>query len=172
MNLDPNNPFVRGRYDIRLVARRQRRLIWIFLASLITFFFSCLTPGFTTIAGNPLLELAITFLILGLNVLVIIGAILLMRSLRTAIPMLVLVSILMLVPLLSLIILLLENRRATIILRKVGIPVGFMGVKDEVVVRLLAPNLCRQCGYDLTGNVSGICPECGKAIQAGQVMPA
>lgn len=22
---------------------------------------------------------------------------------------------------------------------------------------------CRECGYDLTGNVSGICPECGKA---------
>lgn len=24
--------------------------------------------------------------------------------------------------------------------------------------------LCRQCGYDLTGNVSGRCPECGTAI--------
>lgn len=23
---------------------------------------------------------------------------------------------------------------------------------------------CRACGYDLTGNVSGICPECGKPI--------
>lgn len=23
---------------------------------------------------------------------------------------------------------------------------------------------CRKCGYDLTGNVSGRCPECGKAI--------
>jgi len=21
--------------------------------------------------------------------------------------------------------------------------------------------LCRKCGYDLTGNVSGVCPECG-----------
>lgn len=25
-------------------------------------------------------------------------------------------------------------------------------------------NLCRQCGYNLTGNVSGICPECGTKI--------
>jgi hypothetical protein len=24
--------------------------------------------------------------------------------------------------------------------------------------------LCRHCGYDLTGNVSGVCPECGKTI--------
>jgi len=24
--------------------------------------------------------------------------------------------------------------------------------------------LCTQCGYDLTGNMSGVCPECGQAI--------
>jgi hypothetical protein len=24
--------------------------------------------------------------------------------------------------------------------------------------------LCLQCGYDLTGNVSGVCPECGEAV--------
>jgi hypothetical protein len=24
-------------------------------------------------------------------------------------------------------------------------------------------NVCRGCGYDLTGNVSGVCPECGRA---------
>jgi hypothetical protein len=23
---------------------------------------------------------------------------------------------------------------------------------------------CRKCGYDLTGNVSGVCPECGEAV--------
>ncbi|HNO78368.1 MAG TPA: hypothetical protein PKN33_09945 [Phycisphaerae bacterium] len=23
---------------------------------------------------------------------------------------------------------------------------------------------CRQCGYDLTGNVSGVCPECGTKL--------
>jgi hypothetical protein len=26
------------------------------------------------------------------------------------------------------------------------------------------PGHCRTCGYDLTGNVSGICPECGKPV--------
>lgn len=25
---------------------------------------------------------------------------------------------------------------------------------------------CPGCGYNLTGNVSGICPECGKAIES------
>ncbi len=36
-----------------------------------------------------------------------------------------------------------------------------------------APNpdhpVCGSCGYDLTGNVSGICPECGEAVAQGQV---
>jgi hypothetical protein len=26
------------------------------------------------------------------------------------------------------------------------------------------PGRCRSCGYDLTGNVSGVCPECGGAV--------
>ncbi len=25
-------------------------------------------------------------------------------------------------------------------------------------------NLCVTCGYNLTGNVSGVCPECGEPI--------
>ena len=30
---------------------------------------------------------------------------------------------------------------------------------------------CRQCGYDLTGNVSGVCPECGRAAAARTAQP-
>ena len=26
------------------------------------------------------------------------------------------------------------------------------------------PHLCSACGYDLTGNASGTCPECGRAV--------
>jgi hypothetical protein len=32
---------------------------------------------------------------------------------------------------------------------------------------LLAAGRCPSCGYDLTGNVSGACPECGKVPAAG-----
>jgi hypothetical protein len=28
------------------------------------------------------------------------------------------------------------------------------------------PGTCRHCGYDLTGNVSGLCPECGHTCAA------
>jgi hypothetical protein len=27
------------------------------------------------------------------------------------------------------------------------------------------PGFCRRCGYNLTGNVSGICPECGTPVK-------
>jgi len=30
------------------------------------------------------------------------------------------------------------------------------------------PDHCQKCGYDLTGNVSGICPECGTPTEAGK----
>ncbi len=29
------------------------------------------------------------------------------------------------------------------------------------------PGHCANCGYDLTGNVSGRCPECGNTVEAG-----
>jgi hypothetical protein len=31
--------------------------------------------------------------------------------------------------------------------------------------RRITPGHCRTCGYDLTGNLSGVCPECGDVIQ-------
>jgi hypothetical protein len=30
--------------------------------------------------------------------------------------------------------------------------------------RVIDPNRCFECGYDLTGNVSGVCPECGTPV--------
>lgn len=30
--------------------------------------------------------------------------------------------------------------------------------------RMIMPNECRKCGYDLTGNISGNCPECGEWV--------
>jgi hypothetical protein len=32
--------------------------------------------------------------------------------------------------------------------------------------RFLNRSICRSCGYNLTGNTSGVCPECGAACKA------
>ena len=42
----------------------------------------------------------------------------------------------------------------------VAVPTAFCWWRDRPYV---PPGHCRQCGYDLTGNVSGRCPECGEA---------
>ena len=34
--------------------------------------------------------------------------------------------------------------------------------------RSSSPGRCRKCGYNLTGNVSGTCPECGTAVDVSQ----
>ncbi len=33
--------------------------------------------------------------------------------------------------------------------------------------RKLDPTACSSCGYDLTGNESGVCPECGRRLPEG-----
>lgn len=37
------------------------------------------------------------------------------------------------------------------------------------VARRSRPGFCPECMYDLTGNVSGICPECGTAVALNQI---
>jgi F0F1-type ATP synthase membrane subunit a len=44
----------------------------------------------------------------------------------------------------------------------------FIGIQTESLARQqqkLRERFCYACGYDLTGNVSGICPECGEKIE-------
>jgi hypothetical protein len=40
------------------------------------------------------------------------------------------------------------------------IPTPFLWWRD----RRLPPGHCQKCGYNLTGNLSGVCPECGESI--------
>ena len=44
----------------------------------------------------------------------------------------------------------------------VGVPTAALFWRDR---RRPKPGHCRKCGYDLTGNVSGVCPECGRACE-------
>jgi hypothetical protein len=41
-------------------------------------------------------------------------------------------------------------------------------VKTRPKRRWRDPRFCVKCGYDLTGNLSGVCPECGLAVTSGR----
>ncbi|MCP4590956.1 MAG: hydrogenase maturation nickel metallochaperone HypA [bacterium] len=41
-----------------------------------------------------------------------------------------------------------------------AVPTAFLWWRD----RRWPPGRCQFCGYDLTANTSGVCPECGSAI--------
>jgi len=43
-----------------------------------------------------------------------------------------------------------------------AVPTIWLWYRDR---RRLSPDHCQHCGYNLTGNVSGTCPECGTTIE-------
>lgn len=50
-----------------------------------------------------------------------------------------------------------------------GLPVATLAVVSTMLIwrtrRRIPEGNCRQCGYDLTGNVSGVCSECGATVR-------
>jgi|GEM_PF-1359281 len=50
--------------------------------------------------------------------------------------------------------------------RRHGINATWRGVSRDELDKLADVNFCRRCGYNLEGNVSGVCPECGNSIGA------
>lgn len=49
-----------------------------------------------------------------------------------------------------------------------SIPTAWLFYRDR---RRIRPSHCRRCGYDLTGNTSGVCSECGKPAAAAAEKP-
>jgi hypothetical protein len=80
----------------------------------------------------------------------------------------VIVGILGIVPLLNLIIMLIYNQRATSILRRHGVVVGFLGIRKEDWHKLVGGS-CPACGYDVRGLPQGVCPECGGVLRPEHV---
>ena len=69
------------------------------------------------------------------------------------------------VPVLNVMVLVGQNTRATQLLQNAGLQVGLLGVSHNEASAAIDPMRCRECGYNLTGNVSGRCSECGADIR-------
>lgn len=163
------------RIDLRVLARRQRWLLWTILGMLMIYCMMPLLQSTVRVAAPPptpgatsafaiAVGLLFPLLKVGVLVMIMIVVVMVMAALRLHVVWRVLAVLSLFFPLANLLTLLFINRRVTRVLRDAGLRVGFMGVADEDVKRLTSGHLCRHCGYDLTGNVSGACPECGCAI--------
>jgi len=151
--------------DVRKLAIRQRWLVWMVLLSIVMQALPfVLDAYFSPSAGARLLYMIAIFAQFAALLLVAVGAIFIMLADGTHVVVIVLAAILLFAPCGGILILLLINRRATRLLRAAGLRVGLMGVNPDEVERILDPNLCTTCGYNLTGNLSGLCPECGTPL--------
>ena len=45
-----------------------------------------------------------------------------------------------------------------------GAIAGVVGIPFRLARKRRPPGHCQACGYNLTGNMSGTCPECGKGV--------
>ena len=150
--------------DLRKLARRQRWLLWMVLATLLleAVSFSGHFSGFGAIGF-----LTLTLGAIVIRILVLVGTIMLMVARGDHPAIVVLIGILMLAPCINLLMLLLVNSHVTRTLKAAGLHVGLMGVDPQELERIVNRDLCTHCGYNLTGNTSGVCPECGRAIDSG-----
>jgi hypothetical protein len=150
--------------NLRNLARRQRWMIWLVGASMLSQFLVFLPWG----QFHPVVLIGLVVLQLAVYVLMIVGVVLLLIAQGSHQLLIVFCGIFMIAPCGNLLLLMLVNMSVTRTLRRAGLRVGLWGVKDEDVERVLDPMLCRGCSYNLTGNISGICPECGRPLDAEQ----
>jgi len=146
--------------ELRLVADRYRTLQWFFLAAFLgqsSLLVMLDSGGRVGVGGGVLIVLFCGILHWYAGR----AMVWLLRALRKSPTAIAICACLMPVPAVNLAVMAVASSQAATALRKAGIRVGIFGVSDQKVLAHRNLNLCRQCGYDLTGNVSGRCPECG-----------
>lgn len=154
----PPPRFHPGSLDLRQIARLQRWILRALPIALASEAALLLAPAFNLLGVRGELFLAVApLLMLGLV------AALLVR-LDVSDGTILLYAFLMLVPVLNLVLWFEANARATAALKRAGLRVGLLGARDEDVLSIIDPYRCNGCGYNLFGNVSGRCPECGRDI--------
>jgi len=163
MALTPEIPLLGPVRDLRAVARAQRTLLRLILVLLLCEGLALLLPVIVPVSvqNSDIFLVALNVFGIGCLIVVVIGIVKVLNALNAHIVTKLLCGLVAIAPCANLIMLLVVNGWATRILMRAGVRVGFMGASDQEVLRHISPYICRGCGYNLFGNVSGRCPECG-----------
>jgi hypothetical protein len=146
------------RPNVRQLAQRQRWLIWLVLIGIGVHLLWFVPWGART---QHVFFILIAFqLILWLVSIVVVVLALIAEGTHPVIT--TACAILMLAPCTNLLLLIMMNLSFSRTLRRSGLKVGFLGISQDRVNKAMNPSLCAGCGYDLTGNISGVCSECGR----------
>src|SRR5262245_34014021 len=113
--LDPtNDPYVIDGVNMRLLARRQRWVLWLVLLLVLCEIAPYLSGPGAVIPGGLATYLKIVLVVsFAIRIIVVVYGLLLMGALRTNVFVMIVCAILLFLPFFNLIILLLENRNAT-----------------------------------------------------------
>lgn len=60
-------------------------------------------------------------------------------------------------------------RQSFAAMRGAGLKPNLFGLTDDQIIRHFCSDRCQGCGYDLTGNTSGVCPECGTRLVSATI---
>ena len=161
------------RLNLVRIAGAQRLLINMFgLLTLVNF--AILFSGTVVRGAGSSVQAVFTIFVLLLNLVAVVGVIIASARLAKAtgsnLFLAIIGGLLTLVPILGLLLLLAANARATRVLKRHGVPVGFLGVSKAQVARL-REGACKSCGYDIRGLKAGVCPECGAALSNPVELP-
>jgi hypothetical protein len=151
--------FVRDGINLRTLAQCLRSVPFLVIFSLLTMMVTGKVRLFIRIGPSVVL-----LGYLAVRIVVALGVVRLMFVLKTNPLALVICFLAALIPFADLLLLIWESRRGFKVLHKHGLGIRDFGLSDHAVVDILAHPTCQRCGYNLTGNTIGKCPECGTDV--------
>jgi hypothetical protein len=156
------------RVNLVRVAKAQRVLLWLLVATLVIMLGRCAGTGAMGTRGSPpdLVPLiALALLQLAVGIALIVQPVRLSLATGGGIVIAVMVGILGMIPVVNLLVMLMYSHRATRILRRNGVHVGLLGVGKDEWTKMVGGS-CLACGYDVRGLPASVCPECGGPVSA------
>lgn len=155
------------RADLCIASQYQRRILWVALA------YALCTGSLFALADSSLARIDLVEVLapiqLILHFILALGVVRLARAIGYGLATCLLVLAMMLIPFINIAVVAAISMETIRLLRQAGIRAGMFGSKYREVLLQVKAMQCLKCDYNLTGNTSGRCPECGTQIPADQL---